>query len=93
MSINAIDFGLAIVLGDQTTHKGHLRERESQLPDTMEPLYSWIASKQNPVSMSQHHCASKNVVLPEIDINTMLHTYYKQLKDKNICSFLMKKQM
>jgi hypothetical protein len=80
MSINAIDFGLAIVSG------------ERELPDTMEPLYSWIASKQNPVSMSQHHCASKNAVLPEIDINTMLHTDYKQLKAKNLCSFLMKKQ-
>ena len=48
------------------------RERESPLPDTMEPLYSWIASKQNPVSMTRHHCVSKNVVLPEIDINTIV---------------------
>jgi hypothetical protein len=48
----------------------------------MEPLYSWIASKQNPVSMTQHHCVSKNVVLPEIDINTIVT--YGTKKKKNL---------
>jgi len=49
----------------------------------MEPLYSWTASKQNPVSMTQHHCVSKNVVLPEIDIN-MIVTYGLQIERQTL---------
>lgn len=58
---------------DGLIHSFKETKGSNNLQDTMEPLYSWKASKQNLESMIQHHYASKSAALPDESIKQGTH--------------------